>query len=67
MNVPFTIPSNAELEKEFVSQAAKRGMVSSREHSFRRSGMRMARRGGATKARPSHGRSSAACRICKYL
>jgi predicted ABC-class ATPase len=33
MNVPFTIPSNAELEKEFVSQAAKRGMVSSGRHS----------------------------------
>jgi hypothetical protein len=27
MNVPFTIPSNPELEKEFISQAAKHGMV----------------------------------------
>lgn len=28
MNVPFTIPSNADLEKEFTAAAAKRGMVS---------------------------------------
>lgn len=28
MNVPFTIPANADLEKEFVSQAAKHSMVS---------------------------------------
>ena len=28
MNVPFTIPSNADLEKEFIAAAAKRGMVS---------------------------------------
>ena len=28
MNVPFTIPSNPDLEKEFISQAAKHGMVS---------------------------------------
>lgn len=27
MNVPFTIPSSPELEKEFISQAAKNGMV----------------------------------------
>lgn len=27
MNVPFTIPSNPDLEKEFISQAAKLGMV----------------------------------------
>ena len=27
MNVPFTIPSSADLEKEFIAQAAKRGMV----------------------------------------
>lgn len=28
MNVPFTIPSNPDLEKEFIAQAAKLGMVS---------------------------------------
>lgn len=28
MNVPFTIPSNADLEKEFIAAASKRGMVS---------------------------------------
>lgn len=27
MNVPFTIPSNPDLEKTFVSEAAKQGMV----------------------------------------
>ena len=27
MNVPFTIPSNAELEKSFVAEAAKLGLV----------------------------------------
>jgi len=27
MNVPFTIPSNPDLEKEFIAQAAKQGMV----------------------------------------
>lgn len=27
MNVPFTIPSNPELEKSFVAEAAKLGMV----------------------------------------
>lgn len=27
MNVPFTIPSNPDLEKIFVSEAAKQGMV----------------------------------------
>ena len=27
MNVPFTIPSNPDLEKEFIAQAAKLGMV----------------------------------------
>lgn len=27
MNVPFTIPSNPDLEKTFVSEAAKLGMV----------------------------------------
>jgi len=31
MNVPFTIPSSADLEKEFISQAAKQGMVSWRQ------------------------------------
>ena len=30
MNVPFTIPSNAELEKSFVAEAAKLGMVRAR-------------------------------------
>lgn len=29
MNVPFTIPSNPELEKEFVAGASARGLVSS--------------------------------------
>ena len=32
MNVPFTIPSNSDLEKEFISQAAKRGMVRGVSH-----------------------------------
>lgn len=32
MNVPFTIPSNADLEKTFVSEAAKQGMVRPRAH-----------------------------------
>ena len=27
MNVPFTIPSNADLEKEFISKAAAAGLV----------------------------------------
>ena len=27
MNVPFTIPSDAELEKSFVAEAAKLGLV----------------------------------------
>ncbi len=27
MNVPFTIPSNADLEKEFISAAATKGLV----------------------------------------
>jgi phosphoserine aminotransferase len=32
MNVPFTIPSNADLEKEFISGAAKLGMVQLKGH-----------------------------------
>ncbi len=27
MNIPFTIPAHPELEKDFVAEAAKRGMV----------------------------------------
>ena len=27
MNIPFTIPSRPELEKDFVAEASKRGMV----------------------------------------
>lgn len=32
MNVPFTIPSNPDLEKEFISQAAKLGMIQLKGH-----------------------------------
>jgi phosphoserine aminotransferase len=32
MNVPFTIPSSPELEKEFIAGAAKRGMVQLKGH-----------------------------------
>ncbi|KAL4445818.1 hypothetical protein ABPG77_009017 [Micractinium sp. CCAP 211/92] len=32
MNVPFTIPSNADLEKEFIAAAAKRGMIQLKGH-----------------------------------
>ncbi|KAI3438601.1 hypothetical protein D9Q98_001024 [Chlorella vulgaris] len=32
MNVPFTIPANADLEKEFVSQAAKHSMIQLKGH-----------------------------------
>lgn len=32
MNVPFTIPSSADLEKTFISEAAKRGMVQLKGH-----------------------------------
>ena len=32
MNVAFTIPHNADLEKSFVSQAAKEGMVQLKGH-----------------------------------
>ena len=32
MNVAFTIPQNPDLEKSFVSQAAKEGMVQLKGH-----------------------------------
>lgn len=32
MNVPFTIPSSADLEKEFIAQAAKAGLVQLKGH-----------------------------------
>ncbi|PRW58734.1 phosphoserine aminotransferase [Chlorella sorokiniana] len=32
MNVPFTIPSNPDLEKEFIAQAAKQGMIQLKGH-----------------------------------
>eukprot|EP01024_Parvocaulis_polyphysoides_P000131 TRINITY_DN10036_c1_g2_i2.p1 TRINITY_DN10036_c1_g2~~TRINITY_DN10036_c1_g2_i2.p1 ORF type:complete len:413 (+),score=85.89 TRINITY_DN10036_c1_g2_i2:73-1311(+) len=32
MNVPFTIPSNTDLEKEFISEAAKLGMIQLKGH-----------------------------------
>lgn len=32
MNVPFTIPKSADLEKEFVAEAAKAGMVQLKGH-----------------------------------
>lgn len=32
MNVPFTIPKSADLEKEFVAEAAKVGMVQLKGH-----------------------------------
>ncbi|KAK9829638.1 hypothetical protein WJX72_007009 [[Myrmecia] bisecta] len=32
MNIPFTIPSNPDLEKQFVSEAAKQGLVQLKGH-----------------------------------